>query len=81
MIIDRIPTPAIANGAKAAILKVDPAIASVLLSTVSHALGNVVIDAAAPEKEPAIRMIMYSVMTVTPRATTISTADTALPVV
>lgn len=80
MIMDRIPTPAIASGASAAMLNVEPAIASVELRTSLHADGIVVMDVAAPEKEPAIRMIMYRVMTVTPRPTTISTADTAFPV-
>jgi len=78
--MDRIPTPAIASGASDAILNVDAAIVSVELSTANHAAGSVVIPAAAPENEPAIRMIMYRVMIVTPRPTTISTAETAFPV-
>ena len=80
MIIPRIPTPAIASGARDAMLKVLPAMLSVLLRTCCHASGRVVIALAAPEKLPAMRMIMYKVMTVTPRPTTISTAVTAFPV-
>ena len=78
--IERIPTPAIARGARLAIPKVEPAIASVELRTSCHAGGRVEIEVAAPEKEPAIRMMMYNVIIVTPRPTTISTAETAFPV-
>ena len=58
MTIERIPTPAIASGANEAMLKVEPDILSVLLRTSFQESGRLVIEVAAPEKLPAMRMMM-----------------------
>lgn len=58
MTMPKIPTPAIASGARDAMLKVEPAMLSVAVRVFFHASGSPVIEFAAPENEPAIKIMM-----------------------